>query len=64
MPDMQGRMTEQEGFSLFLELSMKTKEERQRIPFALFVASKGMLDGEEAYIYLKAKADKAGRFGD
>ena len=64
MADMQGKMTNREGMDLFLSLSLKTKEEREAIPFALFVSSKGMLNGEEAYIYLKNKAEKCGRFGD
>ena len=55
MADMQGKMTNREGKDLLLSLSLKTKEEREAIPFALFVAGRGMLNGEEAYIYLKNK---------
>lgn len=55
MADMQGKMTNREGIDLLLSLSLKTKEERESIPFALFVAGRGMLNGEEAYIYLKNK---------
>ena len=52
MADMQGKMTNREGIDLLLSLSLKTKEEREAIPFALFVAGRGMLNGEEAYISL------------
>ena len=55
MADMQGKMSNREGINLLLSLSLKTKEEREAIPFALFVAGRGMLNGEEAYIYLKDK---------
>ena len=54
---MQGKMTAREGIDLLLNLSLKTKEERESIPFALFVAGRGMLNGEEAYIYLKNKVE-------
>lgn len=57
MADMQGKMTAREGIDLLLNLSLKTKEERESIPFALFVAGRGMLNGEEAYIYLKNKVE-------
>lgn len=57
MADMQGKMTDREGIDLLLNLSLKTKEERESIPFALFVAGRGMLNGEEAYIYLKNKVE-------
>ena len=55
--DMQGKMTNREGIDLLLSLSLKTKEEREAIPFALFVAGRGLLNGEEAYIYLKNKVE-------
>ena len=55
MADMQRKMTDREGIDLLLSLSLKTKEEREAIPFALFVAGRGLLNGEEAYIYLKNK---------
>ena len=55
MADMQGKMTNREGIDLLLSLSLKTKEEREAIPLALFVAGRGMLNGEDAYIYLKNK---------
>ena len=55
MAEMQGKMTNREGIDLLLSLSLKTKEEREAIPFALFVAGRGMLNGEDAYIYLKNK---------
>lgn len=57
MADMQGKMTDREGRDLLLSLSLKTKEERESIPFALFVTGRGMLNGEEAYIYLKNKVE-------
>ena len=57
MADMKGKMTDREGRDLLLSLSLKTKEERKAIPFALFVAGRGMLNGEEAYIYLKNKVE-------
>ena len=58
MADMQGKMTNREGKDLLLSLSLKTKEEREAIPFALFVAGRGLLNGKEAYIYLKNKVEK------
>lgn len=64
MVDMQGKITNREGIDLFLSLAMKTKEEREVIPSVLFIAGRGMLNGEEAYIYLKNKAEKCGRLGD
>ena len=57
MADMQGKMTNREGIDLLLSLSLKTKEEREAIPFALFVAGRCMLNGEDAYIYLKNKVE-------
>ena len=57
MADMKGKMTDREGRELLLSLSLKTKEEREEIPFALLVAGRGMLNGEEAYIYLKNKVE-------
>ena len=57
MADMRGKMTDREGKDLLLSLSLKTKEEREAIPFALFVAGRGMLNGEEAYIYLRNKVE-------
>jgi hypothetical protein len=58
MADMQGRMTATEEIELWFELATKTEEERKAIPFALFVSSKGMLNGQEAYLYLKEKRCK------
>lgn len=55
---MQGRMTATEEIELWFELATKTEEERKAIPFALFVSSKGMLNGQEAYLYLKEKRCK------
>ena len=57
MADMQGKLTDREGIDLLLSLSLKTKEEREAIPFALFVAGIGILNGEEAYLYLKNKVE-------
>lgn len=57
MADMQGKMTNREGVDLLLSLSLMNKEEREKIPFALFVAGRGLLNGEEAYIYLKNKVE-------
>lgn len=53
--DMQGHATNGELSELYFELSSKSKEERQKDSFALFVPSLGMLDGEQAYNYLKEK---------
>lgn len=55
MNEMQGYMTEAEGLTLLLELSAKTEEERKELLFVLFVSGRGMLNGEEAYNYLKEK---------
>lgn len=57
MPEMLGRATSKELIDLYFDLSMKTAEQRKAIPFALFTASKGLMNGEEAYIYLKAKME-------
>ena len=58
MADMQGRATSRELEDLYTELSFMTKEEREKKPFVLFVASKGMLNGEQAYQHLRAKIAK------
>ena len=55
MADMLGKATSRELETLYLELAGMSPEERKAKSFALFVASKGMLNGEEAYIYLKNK---------
>lgn len=53
--DMQGFATHNDLESLYTELISMTKEERLEKKFALFVVSKGFLNGEEALIYLKEK---------
>ena len=53
--DMQGFATSGELSDLYFDLSLKSEEERKAIPFALFVPSEGMMDGERAYKYLKEK---------
>lgn len=53
--DMQGHATSGELSDLYFDLSLKSEEERKAIPFALFVPSEGMMDGERAYNYLKEK---------
>lgn len=53
--DMVGFATSGEIKDLYFELNMMSPEERRQKKFALFVASKGMLDGEQAYNYLKEK---------
>ena len=55
MADMQGHATDRELTDLYFNLSLKIPEERKQDKFSLFVPSKGMLDGQEAYIYLKAR---------
>lgn len=55
MNEMAGFMTEAEGISLLMELSSKTEEERKELLFVLFVSGRGMLNGQEAYTYLKEK---------
>jgi len=55
--DMQGFATKGELYDRYFELSLMTKEERKAKKFALFVIGKGMLDGEEAYNYLKEKME-------
>jgi len=49
-------MDKMEMAKLKFELSLKTKEERENIPFALFVARlekpNGILNGQQAYEYL------------
>lgn len=39
--------------SLYFRLALMTEDERKEMLFALFVAGKGMLNGSEAYKYLK-----------
>lgn len=53
--DMQGHAASGELSDLYFSLSLKSEEERKAIPFALFLPSEGMLDGERAYKYLKEK---------
>lgn len=53
--DMNGFATSRELSELYLSLSLMSTEERRQKKFALFVVSKGMLDGEQAYNYLKEK---------
>ena len=53
--EMKGFATHEELGGLYLSLSLMTTEERRQNKFALFVVSKGMLDGEQAYNYLKEK---------
>ena len=57
MADMTGRATARELTDLYFNLSVKSTEEREKIPFALFVIGKGMLNGEEALQYLKNKME-------
>lgn len=46
-------MNREEMAKLKFELSLKTKEEREHMPFALFVCgTKGILNGQEAFEYL------------
>lgn len=56
MADMLGKATSRELEMLYPELAGMSPEERKAESFALFVASLGMLNGEEAYIYLKGKS--------
>ena len=53
--DMQGHATQGELESLYMDLISMSEKERAAKKFALFVKSKGMLDGNEALAYLKAK---------
>lgn len=53
--DMQGFATRGELSDLYFDLSLKSEEERKNIPFALFVLSEGIMNGERAYEYLKEK---------
>lgn len=39
--------------SLYFRLALMTEDERKEMPFALFVAGKGILNGSEAFKYLK-----------
>jgi hypothetical protein len=52
---MQGNATFNDKWSLYWELKGKSVEERKAIPFALFVGSLGMLNGEQAFQYLQEK---------
>jgi len=56
--DMQGFATERDLSSLFLELASMSIEERTNKKFALFVRSKGFLNGQEAFEYLSEKLRK------
>ena len=51
--DMAGFATHNEKWDLYWDLWSKSKEEREAIPFALFVRSMGMLNGEQAFQYLQ-----------
>lgn len=53
--DMEGHATFNDMWSLYWELKSKSVEERKAIPFALFVGSLGMLNGEQAFQYLQEK---------
>lgn len=53
--DMQGFATRNDIESLYRELKLKTKEERAKDLFALFVVGRGMLNGNEALAYLEEK---------
>lgn len=53
--DMMGFATFGELSDLYLSLSLMSLEERRQKKFALFVQDEGMLDGEQAYNYLKEK---------
>jgi hypothetical protein len=39
--------------SLYFQLALMTEDERKEMPFALFVVGKGILNGSEAFKYLK-----------
>jgi hypothetical protein len=58
MCEMKGFATSNELFNLYKDLKLKTPEERAEIGFALFVAEKGMLNGNEALEYLENKFSK------
>lgn len=53
--DMQGHATSRELQDLLFRLGCMTEPERKAQKFALFVKSKGFLDGQEAYEYLMGK---------
>lgn len=53
--DMAGFATFRDKWSLYWKLRGMSEEERKAIPFALFVGSLGMLDGEQAFQYLQTK---------
>lgn len=53
MANMLGKAMNQELTDLYFNLSVKSTEEREKIPFALFVIGRGMLNGEEAFLYLR-----------
>lgn len=55
MADMLGHATLREIVSLQFKLIDMTEEERKAMPFALFVKGRGMLNGQEAYEYIKNK---------
>ena len=58
MADMLGHATLREIVSLQFKLIDMTEEERRAMPYALFVKGRGMLNGQEAYEYIKAKLSK------
>jgi len=58
MCEMKGFATSNELITLYRDLKLKTPEERAKIGFALFVAGKGMLNGNEALEYLENKFSK------
>ena len=55
MADMLGHATVREIVSLQFKLIDMTEEERRALPCALFVIGRGMLNGQEAYEYIKNK---------
>ena len=57
MADMLGHATVNEIISLQFKLIDMTEEERKALPYALFVRGKGMLNGQEAYEYIKHKLE-------
>ena len=58
MADMLGHATSRELISLQFKLIDMSEEERKAMPFALFVQGRGMLNGQEAYEYIKDKLSK------
>ena len=44
--------------NLYYRLALMSETERENMPFALFTTDRGMLNGSEAYKYLKDKIEK------